>query len=444
MRAKVLVEHLIITLFTIVATIILLTSTLPSTYKVVLISVPITISLLSAHLCFKMMLKPIMKLASEIKKLSLEDLNLELHESHDRMLNELSFVINNFLEDVKYKLGSILEENSELKNVISSLEDGILILDKNGKVLLTNDKMKEYLRFDQTNGKLYWEVVADINIGEAIDEVIKTGAPKTLETTIKGRTLLCRIVPITSKGEIVLILHDISSTKDVEKLKRDLVANVSHELRTPLTSIKGFADTLSEIVDEEGKHYLDIIIRNTERLINIVNDLLDLSELENSKALDLEEVDVRIIINDVAKLFEQNIKEKGLSFKVIVDPQLPLIMADAFKLEQAFMNIVDNAIKYTESGGITVSIYKEQDNVVVSVEDTGIGIPQKDLNRIFERFYVVDKSRSRKKGGTGLGLSIVKHIVDMHNGHIDVKSTYGVGTKFSVTLPIKQPQNVSI
>ena len=233
-------------------------------------------------------------------------------------------------------------------------------------------------------------------------------------------------------------LYDITTIKNLEKTKKDFVSNVSHELRTPLTAIKGFVETLQDTnSDDKNKHYLNIISRHTDRVIRIVNDLLLLSKLEGAPGnLELEKVNLKNLIENILKIFEQSLKEKKLALKFNASNSLPIINADPFKLEQVFINLIDNAIKYTERGEIAISLNSYNETVTIEIQDTGICIPQEHLSRIFERFYVVDSSRSRKLGGTGLGLSIVKHIVLLHNGKIDVKNIPGVGTNFVVSLPV--------
>jgi len=215
------------------------------------------------------------------------------------------------------------------------------------------------------------------------------------------------------------------------------VVNVTHELRTPLTAIKGFVETLEEELDKEKQNYLRIIKRNTDRLSHIVEDLLSLEELEEKGIrLEREEVNLKELAENVLKIFEQEARGRGLSLRLIADERLPLIQADSFRLEQMFVNLLDNALKYTEKGGVTIVLRAKESEVAVEVQDTGIGISEEHLPRIFERFYTVDKARSRRLGGTGLGLSIVKHIVLLHGGKIQVKSELGLGTTFNVTLPV--------
>lgn len=219
--------------------------------------------------------------------------------------------------------------------------------------------------------------------------------------------------------------------------KKDFVSNISHELRTPLTAINGFIETLEELTDTDAKHYLDIIKNNTARLTTIVEDLLTISELESKlSTLDLEPINVAEMIQNILPLFENRLQSKGLTLKKELAPVT--IMGDRFRLEQALINLIDNAIKYTDNGTITITAYQAENTVVIEVADTGHGISENHLPRIFERFYVVDKSRSRKLGGTGLGLSIVKHIVLLHHGEINVQSIPQQGTRFSLIFHSKE------
>jgi two-component system phosphate regulon sensor histidine kinase PhoR len=220
---------------------------------------------------------------------------------------------------------------------------------------------------------------------------------------------------------------------------------MSHELRTPLTAIKGFVETLEEEEEIKNVQYLEIIKRYTDRLMNIVNDLLVLSELEQTgSTLVLENVNLASLAENILKVFEQGSKEKGIQLKLVAGKDLKIIKADPFKLEQMFINLLDNAIKYTERGEVSIALKQTDSQSIIEISDTGIGIPASHLPRIFERFYVVDKSRSKKLGGTGLGLSIVKHIVLLHGGNIDVESSQGMGTKCTIVLPNSQPNHNSI
>ena len=285
-------------------------------------------------------------------------------------------------------------------------------------------------------GKLYWEIIRNPRLAELLKNAGERREKFLEELTLEGKVFMCSGAPLEGGEGIVSVFYDITEIKNVEKVKKDFVSNVSHELRTPLTSIKGYAETLRKEIDTAtGKKYLETIERNTDRLINIVNDLLLLSNLEEKAALELEDIDLGGLLENVIRIFDQRLKDKHLSFLIDVKDHLPPIKADRFKLEQMLVNILDNAVKYTDRGEITVSMDVHDKKVYIQVKDTGIGIPKDDIPRVFERFYVVDKSRSRKSGGTGLGLSIVKHIVLLHNVTIDIDSALGKGTLLTVTLP---------
>jgi len=233
------------------------------------------------------------------------------------------------------------------------------------------------------------------------------------------------------------MLHDITPFKELEKMKRDFVTNASHELRTPVAAIKGYTEILKEGVAPEYQNLLEIIEKNLTRLTFLVNDILSLASLEEITQLDREETDVTQLLNNTCLLFQPKMDEKGLTLERVYDENI-IAYIDPFRFEQLVNNLIDNAIKYTQSGKIVLTMKKENRNLIFECCDTGIGIPEAALNRLFERFFVVDKSRSRKSGGTGLGLSIVKHIAQLHQGTISVKSKPGEGSCFHVELPLPE------
>lgn len=247
---------------------------------------------------------------------------------------------------------------------------------------------------------------------------------------------------MASKLEILFneVNEQKEESKRLEKIKKDFITNVSHELKTPLTAIKGFIETLEEeIEDPENLHYIKIVSKNTDRLINIVQDLLLLSELEDDSSankLMVSSVDLRLILGNIKILFEQKLIEKGLFLEIDSGKELPKAQIDSYRFEQVFINLINNSIKYTEKGGIKIYLKEiPEDKLLIEVSDTGVGIPEEDQDRIFERFYISEKSRSRKYDGTGIGLSIVKHIILLHNGTIELDKAYRNGTKFLITIP---------
>ena len=225
--------------------------------------------------------------------------------------------------------------------------------------------------------------------------------------------------------------------EELKDKKKELIASVSHELRTPLTAIKGFLETMRDEVTPKGEEYRTIAERQTDRLSEIVKDLLILSELESG----IEPLHENVILNDVIKevinLLIKKAQQKGLNLLFKQNNKVILLNGDSFKLEQLFINLIDNAIKYTETGGVEIVLSQNETFAFIEIKDTGIGIPEADLSKIFERFYVVNKARSRKTGGTGLGLSIAKHVVLIHRGNLKVSSSFGAGTSFFIELPLK-------
>jgi len=339
-------------------------------------------------------------------------------------------------EEMQRLFSELGQQKEELNSIIHSLQEGLLVLDKQGRIIRANESFWRIAGTQPMEGKLYWQTMRNPRLTELLKKVGTEKRNFMEELTLGNRIFMCSVSPLGGGEEIVSIFHDITEIKNIEKIKKDFVINVSHELRTPLTAIKGFAETLRKEVDTTpGKKYVEIIERNTNRLINIVNDLLLLSSLEEKPVLELEDIDLRDFLENVIKIFDQRLKDKRLSLVVDLKENLPTIKADSFKLEQMMVNLLDNAIKYTDHGEIAISAGVQENRVRIQVRDTGIGIPKENIPRIFERFYVVDKSRSRKSGGTGLGLSIVKHIVFLHQGTIGIESIPGEGTTVTVTLP---------
>jgi two-component system phosphate regulon sensor histidine kinase PhoR len=392
------------------------------------------LSLLGASVFSKNLSTPIKELVGASKKLASGDFSTKVIFKRRDELGELAESFNQMGERLKSLFDNLTLQQEELNDIISSLEEGLLVLDKKGAISLFNESFKKIV---QTNpeGKSYWEVIRNHKMTKLIEKTIKEKKNFLEEIELNEKVFLCSFVFIPSKEELIIVFHDITEFKRLEKIKKDFVVNVSHELRTPLTAIKGYVETLEEEVESEAKRYLEIIKKHTERLINIVQDLLLLSELEEKGLSEArEDIDLRDMVEDVFKIFKQKAEEKNLKLNLVCENK-PVVKGDPFKLEQMLINLIDNAIKYTEKGEVLVSLKRVNKEVVVEVKDTGVGIPAEHLDRIFERFYVVDKSHSRKLGGTGLGLSIVKHIVLLHNGKIDVESKLGKGAKFTITLP---------
>jgi len=394
------------------------------------------IALFAAYLISRSVVQPIRHLTLAAGKVASGDFSARVFLKTKDELRGLADSFNRMNEEMGRMFSELGQQKDELKSIIDSLQEGLLVLDKQGTVIRSNEGFRKIIGNQAVEGKLYWEILRNPRLTELLKNAGDRREKFMEELNIGNRVFMCSGAPLEGGEGIVSVFYDITEIKNVEKVKKDFVSNVSHELRTPLTSIKGYAETLrNEVGTVPGKKYLETIEKNTDRLINIVNDLLLLSNLEEKATLELENIDLRGFLENVIRIFDQRLKDKRLSLVVDLKENLPTIKADSFKLEQMMVNLLDNAVKYTDHGKITVTMDIHDKRVFIQVKDTGIGIPKDDIPRIFERFYVVDKSRSRKSGGTGLGLSIVKHIVLLHNGTINIESTLGKGTLVTVTLP---------
>lgn len=345
----------------------------------------------------------------------------------------------------------VSREKNQLEAVLGAMSEGVMVISSDGKVLIINKALRNMFNLKEEPGrKPFWEIIRNRELTRLVEGVLERRTPDSKEIFYlypDEKHYFVNVIPLDSPDrEIIVVMFDITDFKRLEKIKADFIANVSHELRTPLTAIKGYTETLEEEAyesPEDREHFLGIIKRHTDRLINIVSDLLVLSEVESRDTAfgdaadaDVEEINVNEVIKSSLEALRSAAAEKGLEVSLCTGKDANRIKANRFLLEQMFINLIDNAVKYTpDKGNIAIRISSSGGTVLTEIEDTGIGIPKEHLPRIFERFYRVDKTRSRNLGGTGLGLSIVKHIVLMHGGKIDVQSEEGSGSKFSISLP---------
>jgi len=349
----------------------------------------------------------------------------------------LAQAMNEMSERLQSLFERLRSQHDELNAIINSMSEGVLVLDRNLTVRLTNSSFREMFSVkDDISGRNYLEAIRCEELKGMVDELVRKGRMRG-RMEFRGKVFTVNAISFKGSGgeEFVLVFHDITADAQIEKLKAEFVANASHELRTPLTAIKGYLETIEDEDPETQRRFIQVIRRNVERMSNLVSDLLLLSRLESPEPqLRMEMVDLFELVGDVVKLVERAAKEKGIKLKVDVKPGTALL-GDPFLLEQMLLNLLDNAVKYTERGEVSLTAEAGDDQVKIRVSDTGIGIPSEHLPRIFERFYRVDKARSRELGGTGLGLSIVKHIVQLHGGRIEVTSQPGRGSTFTVLLP---------
>jgi two-component system, OmpR family, phosphate regulon sensor histidine kinase PhoR len=405
--------------------------------KIALIMVLLT--LVGAFLISRGIAKPIKELTGAAEKVAAGDLSVRVLLKNKDEMKKLADSFNRMNETIQTTFVELRGQKEELNGIMQSLREGLLVLDRGGRIVHANESFRQMTGGDPVEGRFFWEALRNPEFVEVISGSLENREGRSEEVVVGSKTFLCNVAFVRPREELVAILHDITDRKNVERVKKDFVINVSHELRTPLTAIKGFAETLLDLVEEPNRKYVEIIEGNADRLTKIVDDLLLLSNLEEKGEIDLELVDFGKLVHQIVTIFDQSLREKGLSLALSIQEDLPSIKVDAFKIEQLLINLLDNAIKYTEHGEIRLSAEMEDKALLIRVKDTGIGIPKGDIPRLFERFYVVDKSRSRKSGGTGLGLSIVKHIVMLHHGMIDVESSLGQGTTITVRLPLDGP-----
>jgi len=379
--------------------------------------------------------KPVRVLMAASRRIADGNFDTHIHLARNDEFSGLAGSFNYMTERVRSLFGELSQQKAELNTIISSLQEALFVISENEKIVLYNESFQKITGYDNIKDKFYWEVVRSEGFTGLVKNSFAGQKSLSGEISIGDNAYLCSASYLLTKREVVVVLHDITGIKRLEKIKKDFTVNVSHELRTPLSAIKGYVETLEYGIDDNNRRYIEIIKRHTDRLASIVEDLLSLSEMEEKEG-SFEQVAIEDVITAAVNVFGQKIAVKNLSLKVAVEKNLPTVRGDQFRLEQMLINLVDNAVKYTQKGFVEIGARRKNDGIEIYVRDTGIGIPAEHVGRIFERFYVVDKSRSRKLGGTGLGLSIVKHIVLLHNGAIEVDSTPDKGTTFTVTLPL--------
>uniref|UniRef100_A0A832I6S4 histidine kinase n=2 Tax=Pseudothermotoga TaxID=1643951 RepID=A0A832I6S4_9THEM len=362
------------------------------------------------------------------------------------------------LERLRKKLRTIEEELSiaqrsreNILTLLDNISDPIIFVEADGTITFANLAAQKITRSEPIARKIY-EAIEDYYVIEMFEETVRTWQAQeskiVLYVSDEKRYYSCNMIPvILPRGErrVVIMMRDVTKEHELNELRKQFVSNVSHELRTPLTSIHGYAETLlsdPEMDAETRKRFLTIIENESARMSRMINDLLDLERLESGEArFEFKETDLCVVVNYVLSIVEPLANEHGVQVEIQCEPVS--IWADQDRMVQMILNLVDNAIKYTslkEIGDkrVKVRVTREGKHAIVAVSDTGPGIPKEALPRLFDRFYRVDKGRSRKMGGSGLGLSIVKSIVERHGGEISVNSEVGVGTTFIVKLPIER------
>ena len=388
------------------------------------------------------------KVAMELARGNYKARTYESREGETGMLSQsLNILARNLQEMVRMQE----MQQDRLRALIENMGSGLILIDQRGYISLMNRAYKEMFHIDPSDyvHRLYYEAFPHKEVIALVEEIFMTEVnvrkQLLLPVGIERKHFEVYGTPIIGTNDewkgIIVVFHDITELKKLEQMRKDFVANVSHELKTPITSIKGFAETLLDGAMHDAQtleYFLTIILKESERLQHLIQDLLDLSKIEQQGfTLNVSVVNLHEVLKEVIVMLEAKANDKQITIEWTSNTPLCYMYGDLHRLKQIFINLISNAITYTPAGGrVTVYVEKDDKEVRVHISDTGIGIEQKEIPRIFERFYRVDKARSRNSGGTGLGLAIVKHLVEAHHGTISVKSKVGVGTTFTVHFHI--------
>jgi two-component system phosphate regulon sensor histidine kinase PhoR len=390
-------------------------------------------------------LRPLREIAEVVGSIADGELDRRLPRGAPDEFGRIAAAVNDMAGQLRARLQELTEDKERLQAVLAGMVEGVLVVDAEQRVVLANPRLRELFGFrGAAAGRPYWEVVRRAEVQQAIADAAAKGEPTVVDVSTEApdaRSLQLHAVRFPASGPlvgVVAVFHDVTEIRRLERMRRDFVANVSHELKTPLTAIRGFAETLgsSELPDAQRQSYLDVILRHAERLQNLIDDLLELSRVEGrQQAFTPSDVDVARLAAGLLRDMRPQLEARRLEASLAPGAR-GVAFADRRAVEQILTNLLDNACKYTEPGGrVVVRVSEGPGQVRIEVEDTGVGIPPEDLPRVFERFYRVDKARSRDLGGTGLGLAIVKHLAQAQGGEVSVRSRPREGTTFTVVLP---------
>ena len=416
--------------------------------------VALTLSVWLAH----SITKPLSDIASAVRQFSSGNRTFHIRTTAQDEVGFLASTLNHMADQLRAKIDELSEDRAQLLAVLTSMVEGVMVLDSRGHVLQINPALERMFGITrlEARGRPCAELFRHQQLNDLVTAVLRSRTHQQDEIVLplSGRCLQIEASPAGGEREneasAVLVLHDMTELRRLEKIRKDFVANVSHELRTPLTSIKGYVEALLDGAKDDpaaSVKFLEIILKQSDRLNLIIEDLLELSKIESGGiSLKEEPLELRSVIDRTLSIITPIAKKNHHRLVTAVDPSLPPVAGDEGRLVQVLTNLLDNAVKYTPAGGtITVgaklapllgNAEPPVGTIELSVADTGIGIPEEDRPRVFERFYRVDKARSRELGGTGLGLAIVKHIVEGHGGQVWVEANHPQGSRFVVRLPI--------
>jgi two-component system phosphate regulon sensor histidine kinase PhoR len=387
--------------------------------------------------------RPLREIATVSRKLAAGNLDQRLPITGDEEIVVLGTSLNAMAQILSARMQALSDGKQQLELILEAMGQGVMVLDREGRITLTNSSLLKVLGTDRDLARRTpLEVFRRPELENAVRAVLAGESVQTLEiTTGSNRVLQAGVSPVTNAAgavdSAVVVFHDLTEIRRLERMRRDFVANVSHEFKTPLTSIRGYTETLLSGAKDDPNiavDFLNTIQRNAQHLEMLVSDLLKLARLESEVPTDRDAIDLKPMIEDVIASRRNAIHEREVQI-VLECPEIQ-IHTDRSRLYTALANLIDNAIHYNKPGGeVRINAEIEDGYLFLAVVDTGQGIPSEELPRIFERFYRVDKSRGRDSGGTGLGLSIVKHAIESQGGTISVTSRLGTGSAFTIRLP---------
>ncbi|MBS6639476.1 MAG: HAMP domain-containing protein [Clostridiaceae bacterium] len=400
-------------------------------------------AILLSFLLSKTITTPIERIIEGAKSIAEGNFDQDLGVQSSDEIGELTRSFNYMARRLKSTVGEVQGERDKLNTLFLHMTDGVAAFTTEGKLIHMNPATENLLGVRMEDGLSFDEMFADLDMPNSDETAMRTFL--TSEITRFGRVLSVTLAPygaLDGEGGVIAVIHDITEQRRLDDARREFVANVSHELRTPLTNIRSYTETLldaaGDIPLDTEKQFLGVISSESERMARIVTDLLTLSKLDYGRMeLRMTRFSLADMLRNVANAMKLTAQDSGHELQVDTPDDLPAIVGDRERIEQVVVNILSNAVKYTPAGGhIRLAACTVPNNRVrITVEDDGVGIPASDVPRLFERFYRVDKARSRAAGGTGLGLAIAKEIVEQHEGKIALASEYGKGTTVTITLP---------
>ncbi|MBT9139777.1 MAG: Alkaline phosphatase synthesis sensor protein PhoR [Dehalococcoidia bacterium] len=391
---------------------------------------------------------PLAQMVDVVKQIGGGNLKSRIYFNNKIEIGLLADAINQMTDSLQIQISQAMEKNDQLEAVLFTMVEGVIVFDGDIRAVMANPAAEEMLGLqkDTWRGRSDLEIIRSAELHEKISTVSREKILLEHEMSTffpEKKILSISLMPLRAetmkKAGVLIVFHDITRLRRLEDIRADFAANVSHELRTPLTAIRGFAEILLDGAysqPESALRFARIIHNEAERLSELIEDVLKLSKIESGRAVIAKEsVDVSELVREVTGRLQERMKKHQV--KIEIPPDLPPALGDRGLLAQALHNLLDNAIKYTQLQGLIAVSAKQQDGeIFLSVRDNGIGIPEEAKERIFERFYRVDRARTRRFGGTGLGLAIVKHIVEAHKGGLQLNSIEGKGTEVIISLPI--------